>query len=144
MSQAKDRESIVVHPVTPDRWPDLLALAEKPGPRGGTPILGACWCGGWTGNTRHGSALRKQSVRDLACHGHPPGLRAYRDGEAVGWAAVGRRTTLAGLERARVMRGRPDDDAPYAIMCLFVSPDMRGQGVSGALLDGAIRFAREQ
>jgi hypothetical protein len=26
---------VVIHPVTPDRWDDLVALFERKGPRGG-------------------------------------------------------------------------------------------------------------
>jgi len=35
-----------IHPVTPERWPDMVALFERRGPRGGhrnVPAYG-CWC----------------------------------------------------------------------------------------------------
>jgi hypothetical protein len=36
-----------IHPVTPERWPDLADLFTRPGPRGGTPMTAGCWCMWW-------------------------------------------------------------------------------------------------
>ena len=36
-----------VHPVTPERWPDLAEFLTRIGPRGGTPQTDGCWCQFW-------------------------------------------------------------------------------------------------
>ena len=38
---------ITVHPVTKERWADLVELFERPGPRGGSPMPANCWCMWW-------------------------------------------------------------------------------------------------
>jgi len=41
--------SFEIHPVTPERWPDLVELFERRGVRGGrrnSPAYG-CWCMYW-------------------------------------------------------------------------------------------------
>lgn len=131
---------LVTHPATPARWDDLEALF---GPRG---ACGGCWCmwprlpaaafraGKGAGNRR---ALRRLVDQ------RPPGLLGYRGGEAVAWCAVAPRADLVRLERSRVLR--PVDDQPvWSIPCLFVARAHRGQGVSVAMIEAAVRWAGRQ
>lgn len=134
---------IVVHPVTPDRWDDLVALFERPGPRGGVPVPGHCWCMAHRDENRLPRAgLRKEVMRELVESGKEPGLLAYEDGEPVGWVAVAPREEYEALQRSRLYGPLDGDEGVFAITCFYVDPEVRGSGVSSALLDAAVEFAR--
>jgi GNAT superfamily N-acetyltransferase len=127
-----------IHPLTPERWDDFVRLF---GPRG---ACGGCWCMHWrlphaTYEKQKGAGNRA-AMRRVVSAGRPPGVLAYMGAEAVGWCAVGPREEFVRLERARVLR-RIDDAPVWSIVCLFVAPPYRRQGISTALIDGAARFA---
>ena len=137
--------TLEVHPVTPDRWDDLVALAERPGPRGGTPILGTCWCMAYKDEKQLPLAgLRKDAMRELVLGDERPGLLAYRDGTPVGWVAVAPRPAYPVLQRSRLYGPLDGDEDVFAITCFYVDPAFRGEGVSSALLDAAVEYARQQ
>jgi GNAT superfamily N-acetyltransferase len=85
-------------------------------------------------------AKNRAAMRRLVAAGPPPGVLAYIGGETVGWCAVAPREEYVRLERARVLR-RMDDAPVWSIVCLFVAPPYRRQGISTALIAGAARFA---
>lgn len=132
-----------MHPVTADRWPDMVELFERPGPRGGTPMPGSCWCMAYRGN-QPSKAVRKEAMRSLVAADAQPGLLAYRDGVPVGWVAVAWRDDYVGIARSRTLRPRDDAVDVVAITCFYVDPTARGCGVSSALLDAAVDFATAQ
>jgi len=67
---------------------------------------------------------------------------AYRDDRAIGWVSVGPRSDYERLEHSRILA--PVDDRPvWSIVCFVVSRGARGQGVAAALLEAAVRYARE-
>jgi GNAT superfamily N-acetyltransferase len=77
------------------------------------------------------------------------GLVAYLDGEPVGWCAVEPRPAYEGL--VRVFRvpwdGRSEDktdDSVWAVTCVFARAGFRRQGISYALAQAAVDFARER
>jgi GNAT superfamily N-acetyltransferase len=131
---------VFVAPVTPDRWDDLVALFERPGPRGGTPMPGHCWCMAFRGNPPSRPA-RKDGLHGVVERGDAAGLLAYRDGIPVGWVAIAPRDDYVGIHRSSTLRPRDGDEAVFAITCFYVDPDARGDGVSSALLDAAIHWA---
>jgi GNAT superfamily N-acetyltransferase len=135
-------QSFQVHPVTPDRWRDLVDLFERPGPRGGTPMPGAtCWCMWW--RQRTGDAVKNKKVmRSLVGGGDEPGLLAYADEVPVGWISVGRREQFAQLMRSPQYKPSDDDHNVFAIVCFYVDPRSKGSRVASALLDAAIEWAR--
>lgn len=133
-----------VLPVTPGRWEELERFFESPGPRGGTPIVGSCWCAFARGLQQCGRAVRKQALREQIAADERPGLLAYRDGQPVGWLALGRRDVMEGIRRSRTLRPAAPDPDVMAIVCLYVDPDERGQGVSSAMIDAAIDYARAE
>lgn len=132
---------MTVHAVTPERWSDLQALFERPGPRGGVPIAGHCWCMGWREHLPSRDA-RRQEMENLVQAGREPGLLAYLAGRPVGWVSVGRRDSYGRLQRSRDLRPRSEDPDVHVIACFYVDTEARNRGVAGALLDAAIEHAR--
>lgn len=131
-----------VHPLTRDRWKDLLDLFGRPGasiPRG-------CWCMYYrkSGSSSIGpGAANKRALKSLVDRGYVPGLIGYEDGTPVGWISLGPRVDYVKLQRSPVMK--PVDEKPvWSIVCFFVDRGARGRGLSEALLKGAIEYARSQ
>jgi GNAT superfamily N-acetyltransferase len=140
--------ALVVRPVTPDRWDDLLALF---GPNG---AYSNCWCtffrqtgrefaDGCRATGKGNRALLRRLVRD----GEVPGLLAYRGDVPVGWVSVAPRTAFGRYLRSPITH--LDDDARgdatvWSVVCLFVPRAERGHGVARALVAGAVDWARER
>ncbi|MGH2573383.1 MAG: GNAT family N-acetyltransferase [Actinomycetota bacterium] len=130
-----------VHPLTRDRWKDLVELFNRPG----GSIVRGCWCmyyrkTGWGAGP---SERNKRALKSLVVSGTVPGLIGYEGGSAVGWISLGPREDYEKLRRSPVMK--PVDDKPvWSIVCLYVEPRARGRGVSEALLKGAIEYARSR
>lgn len=131
-----------VHPVTPDRWDDLVSLFERPGVRGGRQDTANCWCAVWRG--RSGSVPKKQALHDRVEAEDVPGLLAYRDGEPVGWVSVAPREHFAGLLRSSRFKPRDEDAGVFVITCFAVDPARRRQGIGSALVAGAVDYALDR
>ncbi len=88
-------------------------------------------------------AAHRDALRSLVeSRSLPPGLLAYRDGQAVGWCSIGPRADFSTLARSRILK--PVDDLPvWSLVCLFVEKTQRQNGVSRALIDGAAKFAAD-
>jgi GNAT superfamily N-acetyltransferase len=132
---------LIIRSLTPDRWADLEALF---GARGAT---GGCWCMYWRLTRSQFDYAKGDGNRDefraiVVEAEMPPGLLAYRDGVPVGWCAVAPRDDYPTLERSRVLK-RVDDEEVWSITCFFVARAARRQGVTGALIEGAVAFAVE-
>jgi GNAT superfamily N-acetyltransferase len=136
-----------IHPLTPDRWDDFVALFET------DSICRMCWCvhHRLPADIRRETdpKSRKTAMARIVKAGPPPGLLAYRGGEAVGWLAiaprpatpdwnVGRKASAAELPE------HADDETIWAATCFFVRKDARGQGVTTALLDAGTAHAKKQ
>lgn len=129
---------------TPDRWVDAQH-ALTGGGDGKT-----CQCGWWTLTNAEWSATtvddRRDRLRDEVDTGPPPGIIAYVDGEAAGWVRVGPRTTQARIARTRnIVSATPeplDDPSVWVVSCFVVRRERRGMGVTNALLDAAVSYAR--
>jgi GNAT superfamily N-acetyltransferase len=130
-----------IHPLTRDRWDDLVTLFDRPGdPKG-------CWCMFWRVRGRDFDKLwgngARAAFRGVVDEGPPPGLLAYRDGAPVGWCAVAPREAYPRVLRSRVIG--PADDAPacWAVVCFYVERSERRGGVAAALLEAAVAFAAD-
>jgi len=133
---------LTVQPLTRDRWDDLVELFSRPG----GSIVRGCWCmyyrkSGGSGLGR--GKANKRAMKALVNGGTVPGLIAYRDRRPVGWISLGPRKDYARLERSRVMK-RVDEKPVWSIVCFFVDSKERGQGITRALLRGAIAYARSK
>ena len=136
---------IEVRPLTPERWDDFAALFGRNG-----ACLG-CWCSYWRVPRKEFDAIRGEEAKALMRArveaGPPPGLLAYRDGEAVGWLQTGPRADTPQWNSPRRLSA-PAPDAPaedpgvWGATCFFVKAGHRRQGVTTALVAAAIEQAR--
>ena len=132
-----------IHPVTPERWNDMVELFERRGPRGGhrnTPAYG-CWCMYWRDRSLQHGTPKKRAMGALVRSGREPGLLAYDDGSPVGWISIAPREEFEALLRSPQYRPRDDDDRVWSIVCLTIDRPARQRGVAGSLVDAAIGHA---
>jgi GNAT superfamily N-acetyltransferase len=118
-------------------------VATLVGPK--NPASQSCFCLSYRLSSVESRALQGQAradrMREL-CHQDPaPGVIAYRDGEPAGWAAVHPRRDT-GFANNRLIPHVDDLDV-WSLWCFRVRPGYRKQGVMHALIDGAVRYARE-
>ena len=111
------------------------------------PDSSVCWCLSWRLSSKENRELtgidRADKVRELCARDTAPGVLAYLDGNVVGWAGVAPRAELHPFANSK--RIPHVDDLPvWSIWCLRVRPGHRKQGVTAALIDGAVKYAREQ
>lgn len=131
--------------LTPAHWP---ALEDLFGPQG--PCYG-CWCNHFRMPPKLRQPLLGEGARRLfeerVRQGPPPGVLAFAGEVPVGWLQVGPRAHAPEWNNPR-RASTPLPDAPaedernWAASCFFVRKGFRGKGVTAALLDGAIDFAR--
>lgn len=127
-----------IHPLTPERWPDLEALF---GPNGAS---GGCWCMLWRLSAKAWTdgkgAANREGFRARVHGARPPGLLAYAEGRPVGWISIAPRAEFPRMAGSRVLA--PVDDAPvWSVSCFFLKAGWRRQGLSRALLEAACQFA---
>jgi len=137
---------LTVHPLTPERWTDLVTLFERRGPRGGhrnSPAYG-CWCMYWRNRALEHGEPKKQALEKLVRSGRQTGLVAYADNEPVGWVSIAPREEYEALLKSPQYRPRDDEKHVWAIACFTVDRHARGRGVTEALLDAAIAHACRQ
>jgi GNAT superfamily N-acetyltransferase len=138
---------IDVQTVTAKRWNDVVDLFERIGPRGGIPVTRGCWCQYWNLRGRaydleavdENRARLEAEIRDGAAHA----LLAYVDGTPVGWCRLGPRESFDRLEHAPRL-ARVDVQPVWSVVCFYLHPTARRSGVTTALLDGAIEYARSR
>lgn len=85
-------------------------------------------------------AGNKKAFARLARAGPTPGLLAYVDGTVAGWCALGPRDSYPTLDRSRVL-GRVDAAPVWSVVCFFIAPPYRRQGLTVALLQAAASAA---
>ncbi|MXN64123.1 GNAT family N-acetyltransferase [Stappia sp. GBMRC 2046] len=141
--------SLSIHPLSPDRWDDLVELF---GPERGAQ--GGCWCI-WpfvrgVDFNRMEKAERKEMLKArVEESGKPaPGLLAYDGDEAVGWAAVGPRPSYTRLMLSKAPKplegeGQPDPEKIWMLACFFIRKSHRKAGVMRRLAQAAGDFAAE-
>jgi GNAT superfamily N-acetyltransferase len=136
-----------VRPLTPENWPDLETLFTEPGPRGGLPTEGWCWCmyfrargRDWSNSSAEQNRGELQALTDR--RQRPPGLVGYVDGRAVGWVSLAPREEYDRLAASKILA--PVDTSPvWSIVCFVVSRHARRKGVAARMLAAAIDYARK-
>jgi predicted GNAT family acetyltransferase len=137
---------LTIHPLTPDRWDDLVDLFET------DSITRMCWC------VHHrlppdirretDPKSRKTAMAKIVKAGPPPGLLAYKGKEAVGWIAiaprpatpewnVGRKASAAELPQ------HASDETIWAASCFFIRKGSRGEGMTATLLEAGMTYAKK-
>jgi GNAT superfamily N-acetyltransferase len=133
-----EKPALAFHPITPDRWPDLVRFFE----RHGNPNY--CWCMRWRLSSsefrRLKSADRKRALEGRVRAGMPIGILGYLGEEPIGWCSIAPRETYALLERSKTIK-RIDNKTTWAVVCFFVAPKMRGRHFTVELLRAAVEYA---
>ena len=138
------------HPLTPDRWDDLVALFET------DSMTRNCWC---MVTRLTGAELREfkgpqrrqmfeQLVKQGKKTGVAPGILAYQNGKPVGWLAVAPRAMTPDWNKGRkssAVEAEADaaDPACWGASCFFVRTGYRKQGLTADMLDAGIELARK-
>lgn len=153
MTVANPRPPVTVVPANEATWEDLQRVFGSRGQ------AARCQCQRYKLRPRESFSsfpveerawrLRQQTDCDQPGSTTTSGLVAYLDGEPVGWCAVEPRPAYEGLMRVyRVpWDGRDEntaDDSIWAVTCLFTRAGFRRRGVSGALAQAAVDFARNR
>jgi GNAT superfamily N-acetyltransferase len=140
-SRKSDKPVLEFHPVTIDRWRDLVQLFEHHG----NP--GYCWCMRWRARSAEFLPLktqgRKNALKQMVRTGTPIGILGYLDGAPVGWCSIAPRETCTHLEHSTTLK-RVDDLPIWSVVCFFVNRKMRGQHFALDLLRAAVEYARSQ
>ena len=130
--------SIEVRPAT-----EFTDVATMVGPK--KPTSNVCWCLSYRIPSKENLSLsgeaRGVKVRELMKQG-PPGVLAYDGDEVVGWAAVHPKADTTFARNRKIPH--VDDTDIWAVWCIRVRPGHRGKGISHALLEGAVAFARDK
>jgi GNAT superfamily N-acetyltransferase len=133
--------TVEVHPATPDRF-DAAATVLRPK----SDVAGACWCLSYRLSSGDNNTLsgddRAAYLRELTGRRPAPGMVGYLDGQPVGWCGVGPRADVARLRRSRTIP-HVDDRPVWSVFCFVVRPGFRRRGITRALLDGAVAYARD-
>lgn len=109
------------------------------------PDANVCWCLSYRLPSKENRALmgpaRGEKVAALMQRG-PIGVLAYEGDEVVGWAAVAPRAETTFARNRKIPH--VDDQEVWSVWCIRVRPGFRRRGISHALLEGAVEFARSQ
>ncbi|BDZ44624.1 GNAT family N-acetyltransferase [Naasia aerilata] len=109
------------------------------------PESSVCWCLSWRLSSKENRSLagaaRAEKVRELCSRDLAPGVLAYRDGEVAGWAGIAPRAELHPFANSRKIP-HIDELPVWSLWCIRVRPGFRKQGVTPALIDGAVAYAR--
>ena len=133
-------QKIKIHPLTTDRWMDLVKLFGEKGAQGG------CWCMWWRlrpkDYERNAGERNEYAFKELVDSKQPVGLLAYLNGQVVGWCSVAPREHLIRVRTSATWR--PVDELPvWAISCFFIKKEDRGKQITRGLLGEAIKYARK-
>lgn len=139
MTPSRGSAGVEIAPATAERLADVERLFGERGACGG------CWCMHWRLSAADyeagkGAENRRKLKERIEAGPAPPGVIAYIGDDPVGWCAVGPRREFVRLERSRVL-APVDDRSVWSIVCFFVAPRYRGQGVTKQLVGAAVELA---
>jgi GNAT superfamily N-acetyltransferase len=133
--------SVEIRPATMARFDDVATIL---GPK--NPDSSVCWCLSHRLDSKTNRALtgraRAEYVKKLCSRSVAPGVLAYDEVGVVGWAAVAPRSDLPFARSTKIPH--LDQLPVWSVWCIRVRPGHRGKGISHALLDGAVRYAKSK
>jgi GNAT superfamily N-acetyltransferase len=127
-----------IRPLTPELWP---ALEDLFGPLG---ACSGCWCMYWRVGAAYRKRLRTRNKADFHAvvkTGPPPGLLAFEGHLAVGWCQLTPREALQHIDHVWRLK-RVDNVLVWCVSCLYVRKGYRRRGISSALIEAAVHYAR--
>lgn len=129
-----------IRAVTPNDWHHVEMLFGSKGACGG------CWCmywrvqrGGQTWDAVRGNPA-KQMLRQLIKKGEVHALLAFHEGRPVGWLCAGPPTDFPRLSTVKALRHERLSET-WAIVCLYLLPVVRRQGLGTRLIQAACDYA---
>jgi len=131
--------NIKVNQLTMDLWPAFESLFGNHGACNG------CWCMYWRiGADYHKRSrdLNKQAFHKIVNNGGVPGLLAFQDEIPIGWCQLTPKSSLNWLLKDNSIKSK-DDENIWCISCFYIKPSYRKKGVTSALIEAAIKFARK-
>ena len=135
------KNELIVHPLTSDRWNDLLQLFGKKG------AYSNCWCTWFRLTNREfdssGGEKKKRLLKELVDSEKPPGLLGYIENTPVAWISLGPRDDFKRLQRSRILKP-VDEKKVWSIVCFFIHKEYRKKGFSNKLINEAIKYAKGQ
>lgn len=134
-------DELECRPVTEDNAADLARFSEQHGK------FRYCSCMRWRMTSseykRSAKTDRISALDGCVRRGEPIGVLAYLRGDPVGWCSIAPRESYRGLERYRALP-RIDDQPVWSVVCFFVDRQIRRSGVTLALLQAAVHYARSR
>jgi GNAT superfamily N-acetyltransferase len=131
---------LTARPVTPADWPLIEQLF---GARG---ACGGCWCMSWR-VPGHGKAWEaakgepnRLRLQELVQRHEVHAVLAFAGDRPVGWCSFGPRASFPRLMNSRAL-ARTDIDGVWSVVCFFIPPEWRRQGVATCLLQAVVQRA---
>jgi GNAT superfamily N-acetyltransferase len=122
-----------------DVYEDVRAVI---GPK--SPTSTVCFCLSYRIPSKLSNSLRGlergEYVAELCREIPAPGVLAYDGDMPVGWAAIAPRAATTFARNRKIPH--VDELPVWSLWCIRVRPGHRGQGISHALIAGAVDFAR--
>jgi GNAT superfamily N-acetyltransferase len=133
--------NLIFEPLTKRNWYNFEQLFGEKG------ACGNCWCmyyrlsktdylEGKAGNGNY------EAMKELVWQGKPTGLLGLYEGQAIAWCAFAPREDFLKMEKSRVHK-RIDNEFVWSVPCFYVDKNFRHYGVSGAMIEGVIKYAAE-
>jgi GNAT superfamily N-acetyltransferase len=133
---------ITVEPLAEKNWEKFETLFGSKG------ACANCWCMYYRlkkqdftkGKENQGN---KKAMKKLVWQGKPAGVIGFYAGEPVAWCAFAPRGDFMKIENSRVHK-RIDAEPVWSVPCFFVAKKFRRQGVSVAMLEALIAYAKRK
>jgi GNAT superfamily N-acetyltransferase len=93
--------------------------------------------------TANGNSGNRAAMEARVAAEDEPGLLAYEDGKPVGWVSVAPRREFVRIETSADL-GAVGEQGVWSVVCFFIEPGRRGEGIGSALLSAAVDFARSR
>jgi GNAT superfamily N-acetyltransferase len=132
-------QRLTFKPVTAARREDFLVVFGKGGPN-------YCWCMPYRVTPEEKKAAprgsdRKAPMLDRIARRVPVGLLGYLEGEPVAWVSVAPHDTF---NRSLGGGEAKDGETVWALTCMFIRRQHRGQGLGHQLIAAAIAEAKKR